>query len=114
PEDGELHRFNKVGDALDLSHVNMARYLNVAESALRQVMAQQATRPGTTVTRYYAREQRSFAGRMSFSVFNSRPERATFPVLGTRPQPEVRSKQQPITVGDADPATRELEAMGVV
>ena len=27
PEDGEAHRFNKVGDALDVSHVQMARYL---------------------------------------------------------------------------------------
>ena len=114
PEDGEAHRFNKIGEALDLSHVNMARYLTVAESALRQVMAQNVTRPETKVTRYYAREQRSFAARMSFSVFNQRPERATFPALGTAPQPDVRSKKQPITVGDSDPATRELEAMGVV
>src|SRR5688500_5371301 len=114
PEDGEVHRFNKVGDALDLSHVNMARYLTVAESALRQVMAREVQRPETKVTRYYAREQRSFAARMSFSVFNTRPERATFPALGTLPQPDVRSKKQPITVGAADPVTRELEAMGVV
>jgi hypothetical protein len=114
PEDGEVHRFNKVGDALDLSHVNMARYLNVAEDALRKVMAREVERPETKVTRYYAREQRSFAGRMSYSVFNTRPERATFPVLGTQPQPEVRASKQPITVGSADPATRDLEAMGVV
>ena len=57
PEDGEVHRFNKIGDALDLSHVNMARYLTVAEEALRQVMARQVERPETKVTRYYAREQ---------------------------------------------------------
>jgi len=86
----------------------------VAENALRQVMARQVDRPETKVTRYYAREQRSFAGRMLYSVFNTRPERASFPVLGTAPQPDVRASKQPITVGDADPATRELEAMGVV
>ena len=34
PEDGEAHRFNKVGDALDVSHVQMARYLAAAEYAL--------------------------------------------------------------------------------
>jgi hypothetical protein len=114
PEDGEALRFNKIGDALDISHVNMARYLAVAEDALRQVMAKEAERPETKVTRYYAREQRSFAGRMTYSVFNTRAERATFPVLGTQAQPDVRSTKQPITVGAADPETREREAMGVV
>ncbi|MES2694953.1 MAG: DUF1592 domain-containing protein [Verrucomicrobiota bacterium] len=114
PEDGEAFRFNKVGDALDLSHVNMARYLEVAETALRQVMARQLEAPEAKVTRYYARDQRSFANKMVYSVFNTRPERATFPVLGTSPQPEVRATKQPITVGAADPVTRELEAMGVV
>ena len=114
PEDGEANRFNKIGDALDLSHVNMARYLTVAESALRQVMAQETERPETKIVRYYARDQRSFAARMFFSAFNTRPERATFPALGTKPQPDVRTKKQPVTVGDADPVTREQEAMGVV
>lgn len=114
PEDGEAYRFNKVGDALDLSHVNMARYLGVAEDALRQVLARQATRPEPSVTRYYARDQRSFANRMFFSVFNTRPERATFPVLDKSPQPDVRAKRQPVTVGAGDPAMREREAMGVV
>ena len=45
PEDGESHRFNKIGDALDISHVQMAQYLAAAEYALRQVIATQATRP---------------------------------------------------------------------
>ena len=114
PEDGEALRFNKVGEALDVSHVNMARYLAVADDALRQVMAKETERPATNVTRYYAREQRSFAGRMTYSVFNTRAERATFPVLGTQAQPDVRSTKQPITVGAADPETRERESMGVV
>jgi hypothetical protein len=114
PEDGEAHRFNKIGDALDLSHVNLARYLAVADEALRQVLAHQVERPETKVTRCFAREQRSFSGRMIYSVFNTRAERATFPVLGTQAQPDVRSTTQPITVAAADPATRELEAMGVV
>ncbi len=36
PEDSESHGFNKVGDALDVSHVQMARYLEAGEFALRQ------------------------------------------------------------------------------
>ncbi len=36
PEDSEAYGFNKVGDALDVSHVQMARYLGAAEFALRE------------------------------------------------------------------------------
>src|SRR5678816_1520892 len=70
PEDGESHRFNKIGDALDVSHVQMARYLNAADYALRQAMATHDTRPETKTVRYYARDQRSYTGPMRFSVFN--------------------------------------------
>jgi len=114
PEDGEAHRFNKVGDALDVSHVQMARYLGAADYALRQTMAQYATRPETKVARYYARDQRSYTGPMKFSVFNTAPERATFPVLGFKGQADVRRGDAPITVGTNDPALRELEGVGVV
>src|SRR6266496_1849797 len=71
PEDGEAHRFNKSGEALDVSHVQMARYLGAADYALRQATATQAERPKTNVRRYYAREQRSYTGPMKFSVFNT-------------------------------------------
>ena len=114
PEDGESHRFNKIGDALDVSHVQLARYLGVADDALRQVLARQVDRPDSPTVRYYARDQRSFTGKMKFSVFNSRPERATFPMLGMAAQPDVRGGQAPLTVGDADPDRRNLEAVGVV
>ena len=114
PEDGEAHRFNKSGDALDVSHVQMARYLGAADYALRQVMATSAERPATRTTRYYARDQRSFTGPMKFSVFNTAPERATFPVLGFKGQPEVRAGNAPITVGSTNAELRELEGVGVV
>ncbi len=82
PEDGESARFNKVGEALDVSHVQMASYLAAADYALRQVMATQVERPETKTMRYYARDQRSFAGKMKFNEFNGSPERATFPLFG--------------------------------
>ena len=44
PEDGEAFRFNKIGEALDISHVQMARYLGAAEYALRQVAAREIGR----------------------------------------------------------------------
>src|SRR5205823_7309002 len=64
PEDGEALRFNKIGDALDVSHVQMARYLAAADYALRQAMVPKAERPETRVTRYYTRDQRSYTGPM--------------------------------------------------
>ena len=112
PEDGESHRFNKVGDALDVSHVQMARYLGAAEYALRQAMATHVTRPETKTVRYYARDQRSYTGPMKFSVFNTAPERATFPTLGFKGQADVRKGDAPITSTNKE--QRELEGVGVV
>src|SRR5215207_1100755 len=106
PEDGEAHRFNKIGEALDVSHVQMARYLSAADYALRQATAQYAEQPRPKVQRYYARDQRSFTGPMRFSVFNTAPERATFPVLGFEGQREVRAGNAPTTVGSANPELR--------
>src|SRR5882724_11600667 len=114
PEDGEQERFNKIGDALDVSHVQMARYLHAADYALREVMAPQAEQPSSKVHRYYARDQRSYTGPMKYSVFNTAPERATFPVLGFEGQPDVRTEKEPITVGDSNPELRGLEGVGVV
>jgi mono/diheme cytochrome c family protein len=114
PEDGEALRFNKIGDALDISHVQMARYLAAADYAMRQVMATHGNRPATKITRYYTRDERSFTGKMKFSVFNTAPERATFPVLGTEGQHDVRADRAPVTVGTNDPVKRELEGVGVV
>src|SRR5882672_11448875 len=114
PEDGEAYRFNKSGESLDVSHVQMARYLNAADYALRQALATQADPPQPKVRRYYAREQRSYTGPMKFSVFNTAPERATFPVLDFEGQPDVRAGKAPITVGSTNAELRELEGVGVV
>jgi hypothetical protein len=114
PEDGEAYRFNKVGEALGVSHVQMSRYLMAAEHALREVMARDPARPADTTKRYYAREQRGFTSHVEFSQFNTASERATFPLLGNAADLPVLKREAPMTVGAADPAKRELEAMGVV
>ncbi len=113
PEDGVAHRFNKVGEALDVSYVQMSRYLGAADYALRQVMAGKVERPETTVVRHYTREQRSYTGPMKFSVFNTAPERATFPVLGFEGQPDVRAGKLPTSFGKTNAELRELEGVGV-
>jgi hypothetical protein len=108
PEDGLANRFNKVGEALDISHVQMARYMETAEQALRLVLDASKCEPATK--RYYARDQKRFISRMRYSPFNHHPERATIPILGFEAQPDVLAERVPISVGDKDPATRELEA----
>ncbi|MCX6919009.1 MAG: DUF1592 domain-containing protein [Verrucomicrobia bacterium] len=114
PEDTEAHRFNKSGEALDVSHVQLARYISTAEDALRQVLVASAEKLPVVTKRYYARDQGSYTGPMKYSVFNTAPERATFPTLGYVAQPEVRAGKAPTTFGKSDPAKRELEGVGVV
>lgn len=114
PEDGVLNRFNKVGDALDVSHVQMSRYLTAADYALHEVLASQISKPISKTIRYYAREQSSFTGKIKFSEFNRSPERATFPILGTAADIPVLEGTAPLTAGAKDPKKRELEAVGVV
>jgi hypothetical protein len=114
PEDGESNRFNKIGDALDVSHVQMARYLAAADYALHEAMASQMSKPKTINERFYARSDSSLVKKMKFSQFNKSPERATFPVLGYKAQPDVRAGKAPATVGAKNPQLREQEAIGVV
>ena len=106
PEDGVAHRFNKSGEALDVSHVQMARYLEAADYALREV-AKPAPPPAKV--RYYARDQASFTKKMAFGPFNQAPERATFPTLGLAGQPDVRAGKAPLT----DPARKDEEGVGL-
>lgn len=109
PEDGEAHLYNKVGEALDVSHVNMSRYLHAAEHALRQAMMPQATRPAPKVQRYHARDQRAFRSGM----FQGPPVRQAFPILGYEAQPPPTSRDDVITVGAANPRVRNKEAVAL-
>ena len=58
PLDGEVHGFAKVGTALDVSHVQVDAYLDVAEFALRRALDFPEKKPNSTTKRVYAREQR--------------------------------------------------------
>lgn len=108
PEDGEAFRYNKVGEALDISHVQLSRYLQAADYALREVIAQSLTQPEKTVKKYYTRDEGPFVG-----AYNTGPEvRSTFPVLGS--SEDQAHLKIPYSVGDKDPKTREEEGVGVV
>lgn len=114
PEDTEAHRFNKSGEALDVSHVQMQRYLLAVEEALRSAFVSSVAPDESKSHRHYARQQGSYVGKMKFSEFNMSPERATFPTLGFVGQPDVRAGRAPATVGKSNPALREEEGVGVV
>ncbi len=110
PEDGELHRYNKVGEALDVSHVHLSRYMNAADNAIRQAIIVRLDRPQRSSKRYYARDEFSLAGNFWPRENGTLPDRLSFPVLDSRAQPDVRSGEAP----KSTPDTREREAVGRV
>lgn len=57
PEDGQQFGFDKVAGALDISHVQMAKYLQTADFALRQAVVKAAARPETKIWREPAAKQ---------------------------------------------------------
>src|SRR3954470_8085163 len=110
PEDSESHGFNKVGDSLDVSHVQMARHLAAAEFALHEAMAPQAKRPETTTNRYYTWDQGSFFGAIKLE---GPLNRRTFPLVGYELQRELMQAEHPER-GNPSPERKEQEALAVV
>ena len=109
PEDGEKYRYNKIGEALEVSYVQLSRYMSSADYALRQAMSVQLEHPAAATNRYYARDE--------FGLINFRPrengtlpDRLSFPVLDSHAQPDVRAGRAPVS----SPETREREAVGKV
>jgi Protein of unknown function (DUF1587)/Planctomycete cytochrome C len=60
PEDGTIYGFNRSGEALDVAHVQVARYLEAADYALREVLTKSKHQPKSSTTRYYAGDQLRF------------------------------------------------------
>jgi len=113
PEDGTEHLYNKIGDRLDVSHVQMAKYLETAEFAIRTAV-DRAAYPAIK-TKHYAREEDRMLNYLKYRRnAQTAPTRAAIPLLGLTPQPEVIRGNQPTTVGESNPALRELEAFGFV
>ncbi|HLH56168.1 MAG TPA: DUF1592 domain-containing protein [Verrucomicrobiae bacterium] len=111
PEDSEAFGFNKVGQALDVSHVQMGRYLAAGEYALRQALASQAERPLTTTNRFYTWDQGEFFGAIKLEG----PEnRRTFPLVGLELQRDLMAMAHPKRPGPPEPGRRDQESMAVV
>jgi hypothetical protein len=109
PEDGEAYHFNKSGDALDVSYLTIARFIDSASDAMRVAMATRLERPAKTTRKLYARDERSLRNWWPREN-GTLPDRLSFPVLDSHAQPDVRAGRAPATSG----ATREREAVGKV
>jgi len=59
PEDGQQFGFDKVAGALDISHIQMSKYLQAADFALRQAVVKAGSRPETKTWREPAAQQDS-------------------------------------------------------
>jgi hypothetical protein len=104
PLDGERFGFNKSAEALDVSFVQMDRYLSASDYAMRQAMAAAFERPGNTARKIYARRHHELSpARERHAV---RP--APFPVLDSHANPMCAP------VGRPTLPTREREAVGKV
>jgi hypothetical protein len=103
PEDTESHGFNKLGDALDVSHVQMARYLSAGDFALRAALVPQVSKPERTVKRYYTWNQGGFTKRPGGAA------RTTYPLVGLDLQIDLLSKTPHIRASK-DPVRREKES----
>ncbi len=113
PEDGTAHLFNKVGERLDVSHVQITKFYEVAEYALRAALETVAHKSNTQ--KFYAREESHMKSALRWKPnIQTAATRASIPLLGTTPQPEIIRGNQPMTVGPSDPEVREREAVGFV
>jgi mono/diheme cytochrome c family protein len=110
PQDGQAYRFNKIGGALDVSHIQLARYMSSADYALREAMASKLVQPATTTTRIYARQEPSLVRNFRPREGSTRTDRHNFPVLDSHAQLDVRTGRSPIS----SPETKEREAVGRV
>jgi hypothetical protein len=107
PQDGEAYRFNKSAEALDISYVQMQRFMTAADYALRLAISEHMNHPAGTKRKSYARD---VMGNYQPRENGTLPDRLSFPVLDAHAQPEVRMGRAPVST----PETREREAVGKV
>lgn len=62
PEDGQQFGFDKVAGALDISHIQMTKYLQTADTALRQAIVRETKAPETKTWREPAAQQDTARG----------------------------------------------------
>ena len=68
PEDGQKFGFDKVSTALDISHIQMTKYLQTADLALRQAMVPVSEKPESTTWREPAPKQGSLQSAIAINA----------------------------------------------
>lgn len=111
PEDTVAHGFNKIGDALDVSHIQIARYLSAADFALRSAIAPQVEKPSTETRRYHAWDEGAFWGIIKLG---GPLERRTFPIVDLDLQTDIMAMDRPRRPEDRTDERKERESMAVV
>ena len=111
PRDGELHGFAKVGEALEISSVQVNAYLDAAEMALRLAIEFPAERPEARVSRYYARAQKGMVALNGNSLWNRWWLALDGMAINEEHSWEKELKSR--TVGESDPEKRERESIAV-
>lgn len=111
PEDPQAHGFTKTGEALDVSHVQMARYLSAADFALREAMAPHAMAPTTSTRRFHAMDDPGFFGLITLE---GPRERRTFPLVDLDLQRDLMAMKPPRHDAATNAAQLNREAMAVV
>ena len=113
PEDGISYLFNKVGERLDVSHVQISKFYEVSEYSIRAALQTVAHKPSKQ--KFYAREEGNMISALRWKPnIQTAATRASIPLLGTTPQPEIIRGNKPMTVGSSNPEIREQEAVGFV
>ncbi|MEM7477919.1 MAG: DUF1587 domain-containing protein, partial [Planctomycetota bacterium] len=116
PEDQIANGYNKTGEALDVSHVQLSRYLRVSENALRAAIVTQTEKPEPFRHRYYAWDQ------LKFTRGNGPPIRKTYPIQGNEIRADLNVRPlgkpgkfiRPLPGKFSDPARRDEEAVVTV
>ncbi len=110
PEDSTADLFPKSGERLDVSHVQMAKFLEVSEYAI-QTATNAAAFPSKT-HRYHIRDESTPLRYVWYRPLQRAATRAAVPLLETTPQLGVIRRTDPVTVGAGDPDIRNREALG--
>ena len=110
PEDGTAHLFPKSGERLDVSHVQITKFLAASEYAVLTAINTAAF--PTETKRFHIRDEPGPVRYIWYRPLQRAATRAAIPLLGTTPQLGVIHKTDPLTVGAADPETRDREALG--
>lgn len=95
PEDGRAHGFDKVSDALDLSYVQLAKYMEATDVALDLAIASQLEKPEIFRKRFPLGHEGDFQDAMTHGdaipIKDQKYDASAFPIVRDHPMAKVAS-----------------------